>query len=254
MTIAMQSGIVYGPMKSRRFGASLGINFLPKNKKLCNFDCVYCQYDTKESTHIRSAFPTLRQIEREFRLATEDPWIRDIRIDWIMIAGNGEPTLHPQFSKAVEDILALRNECFPGVPVGILSNASRCHLSDIRNALARLDGRFMKLDAGSTAGWLKTNRPCPRLEWDEMVEGMRRMDRVVIQSLFFESPTGGNAGPESVNEWMDAIERIRPASVQIYTVDRAPQEACVGPVMRDRLDEILQSLSQRTGILGEVFF
>src|SRR6266498_1009545 len=98
MPIPLQAEIVYGPLDSRRFGKSLGINLLPTDRKVCNFDCVYCQYaETKGGS--KTAFPSVACLRKEFeqflhRRESERFMNKDLRVDWIMIAGNGEPTLH----------------------------------------------------------------------------------------------------------------------------------------------------------------
>src|SRR3989338_1461915 len=147
MTIPLQSSVVYGPIDSRRFGKSLGINLLPSDQKICSFDCLYCQYGETAINKLGS-FPDLGHIHEEVQERLIKSKENKEGLSWIMIAGNGEPTLHPQFHEAVKLLLSLREAYAPAVPIGILSNSSTCHRPDIQDSLLKLDGRFMKLDAG----------------------------------------------------------------------------------------------------------
>lgn len=251
MTIPLQTEIVYGPLKSRRFGTSLGVNLLLKDKKICNFNCVYCQYGQSRPTK-NAAFPTVQDIKAETTLFLNDAKNHNRAIDWIMIAGNGEPTLHPAFPEAVKCLLSLRDELLPGVPVGILSNSSTCCRPEVRLALARLDGRFMKLDAGSPPVFKDVNRPSRATGWDEVVAGLRDLKNIVLQSLFFEG-AARNIAPSQVSDWIGAVGHIQPKSVQIYTIDRPTRLEGVRRVSKETLRRIAGELTAQTGVHGDVY-
>ena len=251
MTIPLQKDIIYGPLKSRRFGTSLGVNLLPKNKKICNFNCVYCQYSQSRLTK-NAVFPTVQEIEEEMTQFALKAKKQGRAIDWITIAGNGEPTLHPKFPEVVKRLLSVRDAFLPGVPVGILSNSSTCHRLEIRQALARLDGRFMKLDAGSPAVFKNINRPLGFAEWGEVASGLRELKNIVLQSLFFEGDER-NIAPSQVGDWINAVGRIQPKSVQIYTIDRPTQLEGLRPVSKDSLQRIASDMTRQTGVPGDVY-
>ncbi|MBI3315980.1 MAG: radical SAM protein, partial [Candidatus Omnitrophica bacterium] len=183
MPIPLQSGVIYGPIESRRFGKSLGVNFLPTDRKVCNFNCVYCQYGFSEPSP-QADWPTVDEIyeasEDFFQRAKED----NASFDWVMIAGNGEPTLYPDFLAAVDRLLGLRDEFFPRLPVGILSNASTCHRPAGREGLRKLDGCFMKLDAGDSRIFKRLNQPVGNTSLAFMLEGLRGLEKITLQSLF----------------------------------------------------------------------
>ncbi len=251
MTIPLQNQVVYGPLASRRFGKSLGINLLPTTNKLCSFDCVYCQYGETDSQS-SEPFPSIRDIEDSVRDVFFNLQEKNEAIDWIMLSGNGEPTMHPEFPKVILSLMALRDKYIPGVPIGILSNSSTCNRSEIRDALMYLDGRFMKLDAGSLAVFESMNRPMTHAVWKEIVAGLYQLKRIVIQSMFVKGAVD-NTGENAVSEWIRAIEYIRPEAVQVYTIERPTAHQGILPVSRDLLEGIAKRLQEKSQISALVF-
>ena len=253
----LQSSAVYGPIHSRRFGASLGINPLPVTYKFCDFDCVYCQYgwtpgpgNKAKGTNekLKSARELLAEIKRSFqKFAAEE-----VRIDVITIAGNGEPTLHPEFLNFTKGLLRLRDQHFPGRPIGILSDSSQCHRPEIKEALEALDERCMKLDAADEETIRLINKPRGGFELQKTISALRNLKGFVIQSLFVKGSVN-NAKPEQIDCWIEAIRLIAPRSVQVYTIDRPPADSGVQPVSTERLREIAGLCEKRTGIRSEVF-
>ena len=248
-TVTLQPGIVYGPVDSRRFGKSLGINLLPAGFKVCSFDCVYCQYKDEPG---KPKFPDFGEIYTQ--LSSDFERVRDgkIKVDWIMLSGNGEPTLHPEFSDIVESLLTLRDLYFPKTPIGILSNSSTCHKDDIRRALSMLDGRFMKLDAGSLYMFHDVNRPYTTLAWGDVIEGLCSLSDVTLQSMFVTGKVD-NTDEKAVDDWIEAVQCIRPVEVQIYTIDRKPQETGILPVDEEKLKAISEKLKMKTLMPSTVY-
>jgi wyosine [tRNA(Phe)-imidazoG37] synthetase (radical SAM superfamily) len=251
MTIALQDSVVYGPLTSRRFGRSLGINLLPIDQKQCTFSCVYCQYaDTPKTDHPH--FPPLRQLRLELLKYFQKAYRAGATPDWITIAGNGEPTLHPEFPQAIDEILKLRDLFFEKVPVGILTNSSTCFAPKTREALLKLDARFMKLDAGQITKFSEINRPHRIAQWGQMIEGLKSLPDIILQSMFVTGPND-NSTDRDVEEWIECVAAIRPLSVQVYTVDRQPFVEGIRPVEIFKLYEITQKLTQKTGIECQVY-
>ena len=250
MTIPLQNGIIYGPVKSRRFGRSLGINLLPSAYKICTFDCLYCQYG--ETSSAVPSFPSLDLIDKEVDDFFSDVHAQDMLIDWVTIAGNGEPTIHPQFDEAIDIILRNRDRHLYKVPVGILSNSSTCHRPEIRRSLLKLDGRFMKLDAGNLAVFNRVNRPSAVEDYDQMIRGLRLLKPLVIQSMFIAGRID-NTREEDVNLWIEKIESIRPEAVQIYSIERSTRDTGILVVPKDKLEWVASRLKEKTGISSQVF-
>ncbi|MBN2288383.1 MAG: radical SAM protein [Candidatus Glassbacteria bacterium] len=241
----LQAGIIYGPIDSRRLGRSLGINILPTSKKVCTFDCLYCQYGF---TTCRYESETLKQFELPGteQVTTELGQALALagELDAITLAGNGEPTLNPQFAGIARAVAGLRDRLKPGVPVCILSNASTLDRADVREGLKYVDRKVMKLDAGTQKLYSAINRPSAGLKIDAVAGHLAGMEGVEIQSLFFEGPLS-NADEVSVASWLDLLGRIGPAAVQVYTLDRTPADNSLRPVGRSRLEEIAAAARKR---------
>lgn len=241
----LQTQIIYGPVESRRLGRSLGVNVLPTQWKVCTFDCVYCQYgwtccqyDRAES-HVLG-LPSAVDVEEELEMALPAAG----RIDALTLAGNGEPTLHPRFEDIARVTAAARDRHSPGTPVVILSNSSTIADPSVRQAFRWIDRPVMKLDAGSEELFRAVNRPRPEIGFDSMIEALASLGNIEIQSMFFEGAMG-NAGDEAVDRWLDILERIAPAAVQVYSLDRTTAESNLAPLTRESLERIAAAARQR---------
>jgi wyosine [tRNA(Phe)-imidazoG37] synthetase (radical SAM superfamily) len=245
MLMPLHEGIVYGPVRSRRLGRSLGINLTPAHLKLCSFNCSYCQYGWSE--HSRRAaepgfehWPSAATVAKAVTVALRTFAAQGDGIDRLTLAGHGEPTMHPKIKEVVAALKKVRDELVPGVPLAILSNASTLERADVREALAELDERYMKLDAGDTAT-LRSVNGSP-LSIEQLVAGLKKVPDIIIQAMFVKDRTGrvDNTGDLTVINWVGALDRIRPKAVQVYTIDRTPAFPYLQPVPAARLREIVQ--------------
>ncbi len=250
--LSLQNSIIYGPVRSRRLGASLGVNLLPRARKFCSFDCLYCQYGWTERHGLdlseRNDLPSLDDVRR----AVETALARDHALDYITLAGNGEPTLHPKFAEIVDVVNALRDRHAVGVKTAILSNSSTIGRWEIREAVGRLDEPIMKLDAGTETGWRRFNRPCRGVQWEELIAGLEALEGPVLQSLFAHGENG-NTSPEEIMAWIGLVGRIRPRSVQVYTLDRPAPERSLEPVAVSQLEDIARQAKEGAGVPVSVY-
>lgn len=244
--LKLQSGIIYGPVNSRRLGRSLGINLLPCRYKLCSFDCVYCHYGRTEVKTLRpdpAELPLLADVMRALREGLgEHP-----DIDYITFSGNGEPSLHPDFPAIVAGVKALRDEVIPSAHLAILSNSSTVQFSRVRQAIALIDVPIMKLDAGSAEMLARIDRPAREVSFEGVVEGLSQLPHVILQSVLVEGRVS-NAKGEALDDWMAAVARVKPQEVQIYSTDRPVAEAAVEKVSPEVLQGIAEEATRRTGI------
>jgi wyosine [tRNA(Phe)-imidazoG37] synthetase (radical SAM superfamily) len=253
----LTDGITYGPVKSRRLGASLGVNILPFGVKVCSFNCNYCQcgwttdlVDPASLAKVR--FPSAPEVADGLRASLRSLKASGERLDCITLAGNGEPTLHPRFSEVVRAVLAVRDVEMPGVRVDILSNAAHLDRPDVVEGLNLLDARYLKLDAGTEEQFLNMNSPVTEVGIWDVMQGMKKVAPFTIQSMFTRGRRD-NAGDRAVSDWIQAVAKVKPLAVQIYSVDRSPADVKITHVDRARLDEIARRLTAETGIEAEVF-
>lgn len=245
MLLPLQKGIVYGPIESRRLGSSLGVNVLPPEKKICTFNCAYCQYGwthahrnvIKPEDRLPSVEQVLESVEKALRAMEPKP-------AYITFSGNGEPTLHPAFDQLVEGIIELRNRLAPRARTAILSNSTQATDPRTREILSKLDLRMMKLEAGNELVFHRYNRPCPGVTLEGIVSGLRSMEDVTVQVLFSAGP-GGNYEPRHLLEWLDRIELVRPKHVQLYTLDRPSPSRSLRALKKQELAAIRDELLKR---------
>lgn len=251
--LQLQKGIIYGPVKSRRLGPSLGINLMPTDKKFCSYNCIYCHYGftdirTLELRGEAGHLPTPDEVEK----ALEGYLEKDRKINYITFSGNGESTLHPQFSRIVDLVRKVRDKYVPSVEVAILSNSSTVDRAEIREALGKLDVRIMKLDCGTEKTWRLLNNPYKSLGYQKMVDGLKQMKGVIIQTIFLRGRVD-NTKDEEVDEWISKLKEIKPKEVQIYTCDRPVPDKGIEKVPKEVMQKIAEKAEKETNIPVKVF-
>jgi wyosine [tRNA(Phe)-imidazoG37] synthetase (radical SAM superfamily) len=185
-------------------------------------------------------------------LAATADTLRSGEVDSITIAGNGEPTLSPHLDAIVDVVAEARDRDWPSARTVILTNGTASHRSSVRSALAKLDERVVKLDAGSNWVLEQMNRVAGRLSISELVHRIAMMPDVVIQSMFVHGPVD-NTRPEHVEVWTECLKRIKPLGVQIYSLDRMPAMPWVRHVERPELESIARYVESMAGIPVHVY-
>ena len=183
---ALFHDIIFGPVHSRRLGLSLGVNLLPLSSKLCSFDCIYCE----------CGWNAEHPGGRRFMVADSTP------PDVITFAGNGEPTMHPDFEAVIGDTIALRDALCPAAKVSVLSNATQIHRDSVRRALLRVDNNILKLDSAFDATVRRMNNPqSASYTVRGIVEAMKRFDgRMILQTMFLRGECGGQPVDNTTEE------------------------------------------------------
>lgn len=253
----MQPGIVYGPVRSRRLGLSLGINILPSGYKLCSFNCLYCQYGwtskpTLNLTHQIQDLPRPEEVSAALEKYLQQMTRQRIKLDSITFSGNGEPTLHPNLAGIIAEAKNLRNQYAPSVKLAILSNSSTVRKKEVREALDMLDLKVMKLDAGREDLIRRLNAPAHPFYLGEIIAGLKRLQNLTLQSLFVQGRIT-NSDPDSVHEWVEMVKVIQPELVQVYTLDRVPAERRLCKVNRATLEWIASLVRWRAAVPAEVY-
>jgi wyosine [tRNA(Phe)-imidazoG37] synthetase (radical SAM superfamily) len=225
--------IVFGPVRSRRLGLSLGINLLPPDKKICTFNCLYCECGwTISPADDAGGFYSRSEIRKALEAGFHNLRRRDVTPDALTFAGNGEPTLHPEFASVIDDTLSLRDEFFPQSRVVVLSNSTTLHHPDVFAALLRTDN-IMKLDAGTEEMFRMINKPLTNITLAEIVENLSRFNgNLTIQTLLlkgeWENEVFDNTSGAELQAWLGHIQRIKPRLVMLYPADRPAPGGAVG--------------------------
>ena len=238
----MRETTVFGPIFSRRLGSSLGINLLPENGKICNFDCVYCECgwnrDGLQDTHL----PTVASVRAALEEKLEACAAAGTAIDSITFSGDGEPTLHPDFPEIIDITLALRDHYYPRAQVSVLSNATMLHRDAVVGALRKVDNAILKLDAATDSQASLVNRPVGSYHVADVVRGMLRMEgEFVMQTMFVRGPHW--ATEDWVKEWMELVRKVTPRSIMVYTIDRETPMTGLGKYTEEEMRRLVQPLS-----------
>lgn len=250
--------IVFGPVKSRRFGVSLGINLLPETMKYCSFNCVYCECGLTDPTQEkRVKLYTTGQIREAILQRFGELHEQGLSPDNITFAGNGEPTLHPGFEELIGLTLDLRKKYFPKAKITVLSNSTRLHLPSVKQALLKIDHNVLKLDAGSEQMFRLINRPTSPITLSFIVDQLAGFGgNLMIQTLFLRGMVNkrsiDNTTEEELNLWESHLLRIKPSLVMLYSISRETPEQNLTKVTKQELESIAHRL-ERMNIPCEVF-
>ena len=240
---SLYDNIIFGPVRSRRLGLSLGVNLLPVESKLCNFDCIYCECGWN-GDHLGKRRFNSREDVREMLREVLSKMVQDgTPPDVITFAGNGEPTMHPDFEAVIDDTIALRDELCPAAKVSVLSNATQLHREDVRRALLRVDNNILKLDSAFDATVQLVNKPVGSYSVERTVEWMKSFKgQMIFQTMFLRGEYLGqrvdNTTEEQVEAWLRLVKEIAPRQVMVYSLDRDTPCQTLEKVGREELQQI----------------
>ena len=229
--------IVFGPIRSRRLGSSLGVNLLPSKGKLCNFDCIYCECGwNRDGEQGRTPLPAFEDIktaltERISALAEDGS-----EVDSITFSGNGEPTIHPDFPEIVDVVLELRDRYYPEAKVSVLSNATMLGREKVREALKKIDNPILKIDASDDGLIALINKPAGNYRLEDVVGWMKEVGGdFLLQTLFLRSDDFDLSAPDQLAGWMDIVRYLNPREVMVYTIDRETPDKSLGKYTVDEM-------------------
>ena len=230
---------IFGPVQSRRLGISLGINLLPRDGKVCSFDCIYCECGFNEDHRPTLPLPSREEVatalERKLQQMAEDGQMPDV----LTFAGNGEPTCHPHFAEIIDDTIRLRDRYCPQAKVSVLSNSTMIHRQSVHDALMRVDNNILKLDTVDADFINKVDHPNGTYDVEAIIGRMKAFNgHVIIQTMFLKGPGIDNTTDDYVTPWLDAVKDIAPQQVMIYTIDRETPDVSLQKASREELDAI----------------
>lgn len=245
---------IFGPIRSRRLGTSLGINLMPNDGKICSFDCLYCEAGYNAQGAGKTGLPEERDVLADLEMKLEEMKAKGENLDVITFSGNGEPTLHPQFPEIVDGVIALRDRFYPDAKVSVLTNSTRIFTPAVVKALKKVDNNILKLDSAVENTMRMIDRPNdPGFTVERTVEALKQFEGSgIIQTMLLRGTHDGvsvdNTTPEEIEALINAYREIKPASVMIYSLDRSTPEERLVKVPKEELETIAETIRTATSL------
>lgn len=248
---------IFGPVYSRRLGVSLGVNLLPVDRKFCNFNCIYCECGWTNAPGGKLVLPDRTGLKealtiklRELKGTTNEP-------DTITFAGNGEPTIHPEFSAIIDDTIMIRNKFSPATKIGVLSNASTLRKPNVVEALKKVDQNIQKLDTGIEETFQFLNQPRRSITVNTIVEYLELFKgKLILQTMFLRGEYNGNyidnTSEKELEAWLPLVKRIKPEYVMIYSIDREAPAPGLKKISEVELNDVAKKVEE-IGVRTKVY-
>ncbi len=228
-----KNNIIFGPIPSRRFGMSLGIDLSPTSKQ-CNFDCLYCELDKAKTVSKQTEIISVKQIVSQLKTALQN----HKNLDVITFTANGEPTLYPYLDELIDEVDNIKGN----IKTLILSNGANIYEKNIQQTLSKIDIVKLSLDCISEKCFKKLDRVDDSIDCSKIVQGMvefRKLHtkQLITETLFVKTL---NDGKEELSKIYQALQQIKPNRVDIGTIDRPPAYE-VKPISYNTLLDIANS-------------
>lgn len=225
MSTILFNEIIFGPIKSRRLGNSLGVNLLPKFGKWCSFDCIYCECGWNKDGRNDKTLPTKEEVFEAMENKLKSLKAEGTAVDTITFSGNGEPTMHPAFPQIIDFTLQLRDELYPSAKVSVLTNASQLGKKEVREALYKIDNPILKIDSPLEHLVEAINIPNEAYSLKEAIENIKLFNHnFILQTMFLKGVENGVeidcTCKEHVEAWQNLVRELAPREVMMYTIDR----------------------------------
>lgn len=242
----MKYKTIFGPVKSRRLGISLGID--PLTEKTCTQDCIYCEVGkTSEHCDLTSSFFPLSVIQSELQNYFKDA----PKVDFVTIAGKGEPTLYPQLKELITFLKSI-SQC----KIAVITNSTLFNQKKVREALLLTDLVVPSLDASSQEEFIKINQPCNNITFQNLVEGLKTFSQEYKNQLWLEIflVENVNTSNESIHRFRKIIETLRYDKIHLNTLDRPGTDKLLVPASNSCLELFQKQLNlPETEIISRSF-
>ena len=249
--------MIFGPVKSRRLGVSLGINLLPTDNKYCTFNCVYCECGWTDIEGKKVVLPKRADYKLKLEAKLKALAGTENEPDAITFAGNGEPTIHPEFAEIIDDTIEARDKYAPNAKITVLSNASQLHKKRVKEALKKVDKNIQKLDVGTEEMFRLINQPLGNLSLNQIMDKLISFEgNLIIQTLFLRGTVDGkridNTTKPQFDAWLELVKKVNPQYVMIYSIDRDTPADGLKKITFSELDNIARKI-WFSGIKTEVY-
>lgn len=236
---------IYGPVKSRRLGLSLGLSLTPQ--KTCSFNCVYCQLGkTTLTTCERREYIPMQEILEELKAWLENNSAVAGSLNFITLSGSGEPTLNLKIGELIREIKNISNS-----KAAVITNASLLRHASVREELRGADLIVPSLDAVTAAIFQKVNKPHPDIKIEQLIEGLVALRKEFRGQIWLEVMLvkGINDDLRQIKKLKEVIDRINPDKVQLNSPVRTTAEENIFPVDKSKLRKIKEILGDKCEII-----
>ncbi len=234
---------LFGPVPSRRFGRSLGVDLTPY--KTCSLDCIFCQLGrTTNKTVTRQEYVPIEPV-----LAELSEWLKAPgKADYITLSGSGEPTLHSGFGRVLDFVRSHSK-----IPAVLLTNGTMLHIPEVREAASHADVVKISLSAWNTASYTWMNRPHAQLQFDQLIEGQKAFRAQFKGQLWMEVFLVGaiNSMPSDVQKIAALAEGIQPDRIHLNTVVRPGAEEYAAALSRERMTDLAHLFHPDAEVIAE---
>ncbi|MDD4980966.1 MAG: radical SAM protein [Candidatus Omnitrophica bacterium] len=236
---------IYGPVKSRRLGMSLGITLTPH--KICSFNCIYCQLgQTSEKTREIKEYIPPQEIVDELKSWLENNVLDAKRLDYITLSGSGEPTLNIAIGQLIAGIKNITL-----VPITVITNASLLNIASVRKALLGASLIVPSLNAINERVFTEINRPQEAIETENIISGLIDLRKEFRGKIWLEVMLvkGVNDDLRHIKKLKDAIEKINPDKIQLNSPIRTTAKENVSSLEKGKLEKIRRILGDKCEII-----
>lgn len=254
MSTILFNEIVFGPIKSRRLGSSLGVNLLPKFGKWCSFDCIYCECGWNKDGKNDTKLPSKEEVYEALDSKLHKLRGEGTPVDTITFSGNGEPTMHPAFPQIIDFTLQLRDKLYPSAKVSVLTNATQLGRQEVREALQKIDNPILKID--SPIEWMveAINIPNESYSLEKTIENIKLFNHnFILQTMFLKGVENGVeidcTDEVHVAKWRDLVRELAPREVMMYTIDRETPAKNLQKVSVEEMEAIAAPLKEEGFII-----
>ncbi len=236
---------IYGPIKSRRLGLSLGVSL--SANKVCDLDCIYCQWGSVGKTVFnRAEYVPADKIILELKYWLQQHPQTAKKLEFITLSGLGEPTLNTCIGALIKQIKEIT-----GLKIAVITNSTLLGEPEVRKGLLKADLIVPSLDAVDPEVFKQIDRPHPVIRLESMIDGLIALRKEFSGQIWLEIMfiLGVNDRPEHIAQLLKIIPLINPDRIQLNSPVRSTAEKNVLPVETARLEQIKKLFGDKAEII-----
>ena len=236
---------IYGPIKSRRLGLSLGLSL--SANKVCDLDCIYCQWGSAGKTVFkRKEYAKVSEIISELKSWMEGNPQQTKELKFVTLSGLGEPTLNTRIGELIERVKEAT-----GAKIAVITNSTLLGDPLVRKELLKVDLIVPSLDAIDPEIFKKIDRPNEGIKLDQIVQGLVALRKEFNGKIWLEIMlvSGLNDDLVQIMGLKKVIEEINPDKIQLNSPVRSTAEKNIYPVEKVKLEKIKEILGEKAEII-----